>query len=242
MAMTLHSGVLIAAGGLFALTGCKETVEGKYLDTEGIALVAEVTAEADNKSSMTIDFLTGGDESNTYVDLSADEVTASGGGVKKTISAADQGEYDTSFATGKPGTAFTIGLTRSAKDKTDASKTSGKLPDNFKVTLDQDGDISRTDALTILWDPSGSADEVKIDIDGDCLFFVFEGHEPDDGKFTVPAKDLIFGGDPKKDDKGSCEATVTVTRTNLGEVDPVFDTESKFRLNLVRSTTFQSVP
>ena len=40
MAMTLRNGLLVT-GGLFALMGCKETVEGKYLDTEGIALVAE---------------------------------------------------------------------------------------------------------------------------------------------------------------------------------------------------------
>lgn len=237
--MTLRHGLLVTSG-LLALIGCKETVEGKYLDTEGIALVADVTAESDKKSTMEIDFRTGGDESNTFVDLSADEVTASGDGVKKTLGADSKGEYDTTFDTGKSGAVFTIGLARAEKDKTDALKTKGTLPESFDVSVKQTGDISRTEALTVTWDPSGKADEVRVDIDGDCVFFTFVSGEDDDGEFTVKANELIFGG---KDDKEmDCEATVTVTRTNFGTVDPVFDTESKFRLHQVRSTTFQSVP
>jgi len=238
--MTLRNGLLVT-GGLLALMGCKETVEGKYLDTEGIALVADVTAESEKKSTMEIDFLTGGDESNTYVDLSADEVTATGDGVKKTLGADSKGEYDTTFNTGKSGAVFTIGLARAEKDKTDALKTKGTLPDSFEVSVEQTGDVSRADDdLTILWDPSGTADEVRVDIDGDCVFFTFVSGEDDDGEFTVKANELIFGG--KDDKEKDCEATVTVTRTNVGKVDSVFDTESKFRLHQVRSTTFQSVP
>lgn len=238
--MTLRHCLLVT-GGLLALMGCKETVEGKYLDTEGIALVADVTAESEKKSTMEIDFLTGGDESNTFVDLSDDDVTASGEGDKKTISPDSKGEYDTTFNTGKSGAVFTIGLARAEKDKTDALKTKGTLPDTFDVSVMQSGDVSRADdALTILWDPSDTADEVQIDIDGECVFFTFESGEEDDGEFTVEKTELIFGGDDDK--KKDCEVTVTVTRTNFGTVDSVFDPESKFRLHQVRSTTFQSVP
>jgi hypothetical protein len=226
----------------FASTGCKETVQGKYLDTEGIALVADVTAETDKESTVELSFLTGGDESNTYVDLAADKVTVTGDGVGKVLSAKSKGEYATKFASGAGGAKFSVALNRMESDKTDALKTSGTLPEPFKVSVDAAGDASRQDALTIKWAPFGEADSVRVDIDGDCVFFTFQDGEADDGEFVVPKNELIFGSDPKKDDGGNCDAVVTITRTRNGTVDKVFDTESKLRLHQVRSATFPSVP
>lgn len=243
MTMRTHSMVGLSVGVLSALLGgCEETVEGKYLDTEGIAMVVDVTATDDSSSEMKIEFLVGGDESNTYVDLADDKVIASGGDQAKMLAADDIGRYDADFHTGAADTEYTVSLDRVAEDKKDAPDSSGTLPEPFTLALDMQGDVSRQDPLTVTWDPSGTADEVKVDVDGDCVFYTFDSGEDDDGSFTFPANDFIFGGDPADDDKGSCEATVTITRTRFGETDPVFDSESKFRLHQVRSLKFNSVP
>lgn len=223
-----------------AAVGCKETVEGKHLDTQGIAMVVDVTAKDDSKSEMRIEFLAGGDESNTFVNLEDDEVKVGAGGKTKVIDPQDKGEYETTFATAAGGTEFTVALDRSDADKDDATDNSGVLPEPFTASVDGSGDHSRKNAVTIKWDPSGDADEVRIDIDGDCVFFTFVDEQADDGEYIVAADELTPISD--EDKQKSCEATVTVTRTIFGTTDAVFDPESKFRLHQVRSATFQSVP
>jgi hypothetical protein len=241
MAMGMRNLVLSGLGAL-SLLGCKETVEGKFLDTEGIAVLIDVTAESEDSSRMEVDFVTGGNESNTYVNLSADEVTVGADGDEKEIHQSSKGEYETTFDTGAGGTVFTLALDRSDADKTDASENEGTLPEPFAVMLEPAGEVSRSEDLTVLWDPSGDADEVRIDVDGDCVFFTFESGEDDDGEFVIAANELILGGDPMSDDEGPCEVEVTVTKTNHGTTDETFDPESHFRLHQVRSATYDSVP
>lgn len=231
------AGAFGLAGAL--LGGCEETVEGKYLDTEGIAMVVDVTARSESAAEMTIEFLSGGDESNTYVDLQDDAVTATGGDEELELAQDRTGRYSADFGTGEGGAEFTVSLDRSDEDKSDALDSGGVLPEPFTITLEPAGDVSRAEALTVRWDPSGGADEVRIDADGDCLFFTFVTDETDDGEYVIEAGDFVFGS---SDDEGDCEASVTVTRTSFGEVDPVFDSESKFRLHQERSVTFTSTP
>jgi hypothetical protein len=222
------------------LCGCEETVEGKYLDTEGIAMVVDVTARSEGAAELEIEFKSGGDESNTYVDLDGDTVSASGG--DETFAELDEdrtGRYTADFGTGEGGTEFSVSLDRSDEDKTDALDSQGVLPDAFAITLDPETDVSRAGALLVTWDPAGGADEVRIDADGDCLFFTFAAGEEDDGEYVIEAGEFVLGG---TDDEEDCEATLTVTRTNFGEVDSVFDSESKFRLHQERSVTFTSTP
>lgn len=226
--------VLLAA--LCAAMGCKETVEGKFLDTEGIAMLVDVTAKDTGSANVEIDFVAGGDESNTYVALGDDKVTVGVDGKKGSASAESKGEYSFEAGTGEGGTVFSVALDRVDADKADASKSSGTLPDDFDVMIAA-GDHKRSEALTIAWDPAGDADDVRIDLDGDCISFTFESGEADDGEFVVPAGDLVIG----TDDKGDCEVTATVTRTNHGKTDPVFDPESHFDLHQVRTATFTSV-
>jgi hypothetical protein len=240
MNMRAYRGVWAILGCGLAAAGCKETVEGKYLDTEGIALVADVTAESAGKASVELAFKSGGDESNTYVDLGDDKVTVTGDGKGKVLNAKARGEYETSFDLSKADAEFSIALDRKDADKKDAKSTSGKLPKDFDVTIDASGDVSRQDELVVQWSPSGeNGVVVEVDLDGDCISFTFKSGEKDDGEFVVPAKDLIFGG--KDDDEGDCEVQATVTRTRNGDVDDVFDSESKLRLHQVRKATFTSV-
>src|SRR5690606_2510464 len=161
------------------------------------------TASGDGKSRIEIDFLTGGDESNTYVDLSDDEVTATvdveGDKTKKVIRPASKGEYATTFDTNEGGAVFSIGLDRSDADKEDATETEGVLPDPFDISIQPTGQVSRRDPLTIEWEPSGTGDKMRIDVDGTCVYFVFDSDEADDGEYTIDK--LYFGSDPAKDDQ-----------------------------------------
>ncbi|MDH5675686.1 MAG: hypothetical protein OEZ06_26415 [Myxococcales bacterium] len=234
--------VVLALVAPMAVSGCKETVSGDYLDTEGIAMVADVRAFSDTKAEVDIEFLVGGDESNTYVDLSDDELVIKGGDQSKTVSQSAVGEYSASFSSGEAGTEYRIELDREDPNRADAFDNVGTLPEAFTIGIEPGGEVSRQEMLTVTWEPSGSDDDMRIDLDGDCIFFTFKSGEADDGVFAIEANDLIFGGDPADDDKGECEVEVTVTRTRKGETDSIFDAESKLRLHQVRSTTYRSLP
>jgi hypothetical protein len=130
---------LVAAG----LGGCEETVEGRYLDTEGIAMLVEVTARSDRASEMEIEFKAGGDESNTYVDLGDDTVSASGGDEDLELDHRRTGRYTADFTTGEGGTEFSVSLDRSDEGKSDALDSHGVLPEPFGITVEPAGDVSR---------------------------------------------------------------------------------------------------
>src|SRR5690242_13416258 len=97
----------LAASGLLA--GCTETLDSKQLRTGGISATLEATAESESSTSLKATLKAGGDESNTYVILSAgDRISATADGEEVEMSAESQGVYVAQFDVGAGDTEFKV--------------------------------------------------------------------------------------------------------------------------------------
>ena len=224
--------------GLAAVGCSKETTGSSNIKTGGIAALIDVYAEDDTTATVHVELRVGGDSSNAYVDLEgSDTLTATAGGKTKTLSVVDSGIYEADFSGLEPGTEFTVSLDR--PDDTTASDNSGTLPDPFDLD-EPAGDLSRKDdPLEVTWAPADTGDDMKLEIDGKCIFSFSEGGLADSGAYTVAAGELDSTGNDMPE---SCNLTAELTRTKEGSADTAFDPESHFRLHQVRSAKFASNP
>jgi hypothetical protein len=230
---------------LCALAGCKETVSSEHIKTGGIAMLTEVTARSTTNVRVRTELLVGGDESNTYVELTeGDELIAVADDEEKTMERVSEGVYEATFDTAAEDTVFTVRLEREEDD--DATGNTGRLPAPFVITSDLDSDpISRGDDLEITWDPSGSDDEMTLEVDDDigdsCIFSkTFDRRDglDDSGAYIIEGGEL----DGTSGDDETCEITLHMIREREGVRDRKLDPESTFFLRQVRSTIATSSP
>jgi hypothetical protein len=223
--------------GLTSMGCSTETTGSSNIKTGGIAALIDVYANDDTTATVHVELKVGGSSSNTYVNLEgSDELVATAGGKTKTLSSVDRGIYEADFSGLEPGTEFQVTLER--PDDTTASENSGILPDPFDFT-EPASDLSRKDDdLDLVWDPSGTGDDMEIEIDGDCTF-PYSHKMADTGAYTVDAGEIESTGG---DDPETCNLTAELTRTKDGSADTLFDPESYFRLHQSRSAKFTSNP
>lgn len=223
-----------------AMVGCgKETVDGSNIKTPGIAALIDVTATSESLSTVHVDLVVGGSSSNTYVILpSGDKLVATAGTDRKDMSSEGSGEYEAEFATAAGGTEFTVLLDRGAEE--DAPNNRGVLPEPFTLgALPTTSPSRATDDITITWDKTDTASDMNIKVEGSCIFIEDIDVAGDSGKHTIPKGTLrSTGGDMPE----SCDVEVTLTRSRTGSADAIFDKESRFVLNQVRSGKFTSAP
>jgi hypothetical protein len=227
------------------MVGCIETVSSENIKTQGIAAIIDVTATSSTKSKIKVKLLVGGDESNTYVDLSKnDRIYASADDDRKRMTETSAGEFEAIFEEGAEDTEFKVELERSEFD--DAKGSVGTLPAPFDITTDlSTQSYSRAnDDIAVEWEPSDSDDAMTLDVEeqlgeGGCFFDVTdEDIDGDPGTLKVRADTLdSTGSDPE-----TCNAKITITRTRNGKTDSRFDAESRFRLHQVRTIKFASAP
>jgi hypothetical protein len=228
---------LLAAVGTLAGCSKEETVSSENIKTAGIAALIEVKAENENSSTVRVELLVGGDESNTHVILdNGDKLSVAANGENKTLSAESEGIYTANIGTGAADTEFVIGLER--PDDTAAPNSSGKLPPPFTVG-NIDAKSRATDAVDITWDPSGS-DSIVIDVLGDCIKEKKDIKTSDTGSYSIGAGELVSGFDSDKDK--TCDVTVRVWRERGGSADSAYDNESRMVMRQVRSVKFQAAP
>ncbi|EYF03733.1 hypothetical protein [Chondromyces apiculatus] len=237
MTTRMLGGTIAVAVALFA-TGCTETIDSKNLRTAGIAALIEVESTDGTSSEVVATLLTGGAQSNTYVDLSSgDAIYASaGGGDRVEMGVESTGVYQADFRVGAEGTEFVVSLER--VDDDGAPRSAGTLPAPFALNPVPPEDASRAEAFTITWTGT-SSDPMEIEVDGDCIFSDTFEVPGDPGSFTIPANELSATSSDKAE---TCNVTVSVTRSRTGDPDPAFDPESRVDLRQVRTTTFVSAP
>lgn len=226
----------LAASGLLA--GCTETLDSKQIRTGGISATLEATAESESSTSLKAILKAGGDESNTYVILSAgDRISATADGEEVEMSSESAGVYVAHFDVGEGGTEFTVQLTR--EDDDDAPDNAGTLPDPFELEALPKEPVPRGEDLTVTWSPSGSGDDMVIRVDGDCIFSKTFDVGGDTGTYTIVAGELepTSSQEPK-----SCDVDVVISRTRGGTTDKNLDPESSFELSQVREGRFTSAP
>jgi hypothetical protein len=227
---------LLTSLGLFS--GCtKETVDSQNINTAGIAALIEVTATTDSATTVITTLKVGGAQSNTYVDLSdGDAIFAKAGATRVEMTGQSTGVYEAEFNTAALDTEITVSLER--KDDDAAPNSRGLLPGPFALTIGASS-VSRTADLAITWTPSGSNDDVTIELSGTCISGQTIDVPGDPGTHTITANTLKPINDMMPE---SCDVNVEVTRSRQGTADVAFDSESRFRMRQIRTSKFTSTP
>jgi len=144
--------------------------------------------------------------------------------------------YSTTFQGDAAGTPFDVDFQRSIDDG--APDSSGTLPDPF--TLDSTPTSqSRAASLQITWDPP-STDLMRWDASGSCIDPTGAAISSDSGSVTIEAGQLVKSQGQQIPD--SCAVTVTITRENLGELDPGYGHGGQVAGQQVRTAMFTSTP
>jgi hypothetical protein len=215
---------------------CTESVESTDIRTTGIYPEIEVVATGNGSSKVTVRLKTGGDNSNTFLDLRGDDkLEATVGDETKELDQSGN-SYIASFDTDEGGTEFTIAFTRGEEDDS-APESIVTLPEPFDMTIDATTASRADDDVPYSWEPAGD-DDMDWHLDGDCVQLA-SGHTPDDGMNTIAAGDIeTFDSDKEK----TCTVKLQLERAQGGTIDAAFTEGGSIVAKQVRSDTFTSAP
>jgi hypothetical protein len=220
-----------------AAVGCTETVESSDIRTSGIYPEITVEANGSGSSTVTVRLKVGGDDSNTFLELTGDDtLEATVGDDTKTLDETGSYTYRASFPVDAEGTEFVIGFIRGdADDSAPASVVS--LPAPFDLSLGATEASRADDDLEFTWDPPGSGN-VTWDIEGDCIKHD-DGSTPDDGTNTLEAGSIeTFDSDKEE----TCTVDLQVRRQRSGDIDGAFTEGGSIVARHVRTESFTSAP
>jgi hypothetical protein len=226
---------------MLALPACAESVESDDVLTDGIYAELSAVASA-NGTATTAVLVVGGSTSNTYVRLTGDDsLSASAGGQTEEMRPQSFGDiihYHADLDTTDEDAEVIFRFTRSIDDGAPDSRCILPRPMTIDVPVASDT-FSRLQAdVVITWDTSGSNQPMNLKVEGDCFAELNESFENDPGTYTVPAGTLQSSMEPAT----ACEATVRLSRTNSGTLDPAFGEGGSVVCSQVRSVTFRSDP
>jgi len=213
------------------------------LKTSGIDAEILASAASGDATTVTAFLYPGGDDDPfNRVELNGgDALYCEVNGTRSKMAEKGTGSYEVSFPTAALDTLFTVSLERALDEDKDALNSTATLPEPFTIGALAKTTFSRGEDLVVTWDPSGSGDNMDIEIDGDCISspsgnFAVSG---DPGTFTISANELeSFNSDLPE----SCAATITVRRMRAGSADPALNQESSFNAQQIRNMGFTSDP
>lgn len=219
--MTTTIRFTLAAMALALTAGC-ESIESTDVMTS--AMYADFSATSDGATTHALAILrAGGATSNTFVNLEGDDIlTVSAAGESQEMTEGYIGDiyaYDADFDLFQADTEFTFSLDRSIDAGAPDSRCS--LPEPLELTAPTDGDTySRgQNDLGVTWSPASEADEIRIVVQGDCLWQHIVDVDGDPGSYVIPAGTL---DSIDQDNPQACDATVTVQRRRFGSLDAGF--------------------
>ncbi len=218
--------------------GCRQEVESTDIRTTGVYPVIDVTAEGSGTSRVLVKLKVGGINSNTYLELiGPDRLTATGGGATKELDSTGSVTYGATFATEAAGP-FVVSFMRGPEDDS-APNSTVDLPEPFIITPLATTELSRATAdLAFTWTPGPAAGVIDSSLYGSCIDTIIETI-PDDGTATI-SHDRIHARDGATTD--SCSVTLTLARTDVGQVDPAFTEGGRVTATQIRSILFTSSP
>jgi hypothetical protein len=228
--------IIIAAVSLLAF-GCSESVESNDVRTSGVYPEIAVTATGNGSSTVRVRLKVGGDDSNTFLDLTGDDkLQATVGDDTKTLDGSGD-TYSATFPTDAEGTEFSIAFLRGEGDD-DAPASTVTMPAPFDLTLGTTEAGRGADDVDVSWDPPVSGAQISWKLSGECIK-LDSGSTPDDGHYTIEAGSIeTFESDMEK----SCTATFETTRSRNGSVDPAFTEGGSVVARHVRNQGFTSTP
>jgi hypothetical protein len=232
--------LIVAPLAALALSACStETISSSDIKTHGIYAAMDVTATSQAFVDVRVELKSGGDDSNVYVTLdNGDKLIGTGGTETKNLLVHSQGVYKANFSQGAANTEYKIDFQR--PDDTSAPNSTGTLPGPFEIDALPTNTPSRaSDDLEIKWTPEAASHEVRIEIDGDCIFsWEKRNITADPGAYTVPkgALQSTGGSNPT-----TCELHVRVIKIRSGSLDPAFG-GGYVHLAQIRDAKFNSAP
>ena len=218
--------------------GCKQEVESTDIRTTGVYPVIDVTAEGSGTSRVLVKLKVGGINSNTYLELiGPDKLTVTGGGATKDLDSTGSVSYGATFATEAAGP-FVVSFMRGPDDDS-APNSTVDLPEPFIISPLATTELSRATAdLVFTWTAGPAAGVIDSSLYGSCIDTIIETI-PDDGTATI-SHDRIHARDGATTD--SCSVTLTLARTDVGQVDPAFTEGGRVTASQIRTTLFTSTP
>jgi hypothetical protein len=200
------------------LVGCVST-ESSHILTSGIYAAISADAEDDGSTDISATLYLGNPLNFNFVDLTGDDrLVVSAGAVEKRmteINVLNAVSHHAEFGTIAAGTEFTVSLIRTVD--AGAPSSIATLPEPF--TIDPPAtSASRAASLTLTWAPSGTADQMAWELEGDCIEREFDVVTGDPGTATIAAgrvRQRMAAGTAD-----SCEMTVTIRRAREGILDP----------------------
>lgn len=233
--MTRIGGALLVALAL----GC-EDVSSSEVRTSGIWAGLSVDADGRGGSIARAALKVGGELSNTYVELDADDaLTATL--AADTVPMVEESlgtvhHYVATFATDPVGEPFTIAFERTIDESAPSSGVA--LPPAFDLASPVVTFSRLAEDLTVSWSPP-SAEPIRVEINGGCIQFWGVDLASDGGSTVVPAGTLAPANDVAPE---ACDLDVIVTRTLAGEVDPAYGEGGRAEGRQVRSYHVSSTP
>jgi hypothetical protein len=240
--MKLSMSLSVTLPALLALPACTaESVESDDVFTDGI--YAELRAEAtEDGTRATATLRVGGSSSNTYVRLTGeDSLSASADGETEEMNRqgfADRYYYTADLDANGEDTLVTFRFTRSLDDGAPDSHCTLPRPMSIEAPVEGSNFSRMQQDVEITWDTSGSSQPITLSIEGDCFNHLSQSFEDDPGSYTLPAGTLQSNGDPAT----ACVATIELSRTNDGILDPGFGEGGSVVCTQTRSATFRSDP
>lgn len=228
--------------GLFflciGLTACS-TKSASYYKTSEMRAVMTATASGEGNTDVAVAFHRPSAPLD-FLQLTADDVLqaslASDTRTMKETSLLGAVSYSARFNSNADGAEFHVKLTRTLDSG--APDSSIALPIGFTLTALPQTSASRAQALTVDWTSSASSDPMKLQVTGACLLNYEQSLGTTATSATIPAGALnpVDASLPAAE----CDATITVTRSNSGTVDPAFASGSSFAGHQVRTLSFHS--
>ena len=200
-----------------------ESVDSTDVETSGMYADIRATASGDGQTATTVTLRVGGAASNTYVQLNGDDtLTATFGDESQQMGDNHLGDawwYSAWFDVEQEDSTFTFSLERTTSESAPASTAS--LPALFEIAAPEaDTAYSRTgDDITVSWSPSGTQDEMVLQVGGDCAWTFDQEITGDPGVAVVEAGS-VTSPDGRVDE--TCTGQITLIRRRVGTIDPAF--------------------
>jgi hypothetical protein len=227
---------------LCAASASCTSLNSSSVTTSGMSAHMTITGDGSGQTSVTAS-LNVDNNSTDYVNLtSGDTLIASVPGQSHTMTENNVlgvVSYNASFSNADAsGTLYTVALRRSSG--TSAPSSVCMMPMPFAITTPAPGaSYSRAnDAIAVTYSGSGQMDPMSLSISG-CVSYTLPFTDSGSGSVTIAKGGLQGGASPST---GSCEVTLTITRSRAGTLDPAFGYGGAITCQQVRSVTFTSAP
>lgn len=235
--------LIFAPFALFAIAAgaCDQTETSSSADikTHGLWAAIDVIGKSDTNVEVRVELRVAGDDGNKVTLDNGDKLVATGGSETKNLQAEDLSVYTATFSAGAAETPYKVDFQR--PDDTSAPNSYGTLPAPFTLDPLPTTKPSRaTDDIVLKWSAGSGTDDIKIRVDGDCIYpWKNDKIVQDPGTYTIPAGTLESTGGA--DGGTECALKVSVIRIRPGTLDPAFGS-GYVHLQQIREGTFTSAP